>query len=131
MKWKHPKIYSRIILGTSALRRAVLAIAILPSWSEAGRADKQPAALALLPPRPFPPVAVESKAVIVWDVKNRKSLYDKNAEEELPLASITKIMTAAVAAEIFAPADIIPINESALGGGGNAGLAAGDNWRVE
>ena len=51
---------------------------------------------------PFIPLAtvpIKAEAAFVWDIKAGRPLYEKNAEEALPLASITKLMTALVAAE--------------------------------
>jgi len=39
---------------------------------------------------PFLTVAIQAKAAYVWDVTNKKVLFSKNADEPLPLASITK-----------------------------------------
>lgn len=39
---------------------------------------------------------ITSKAVVLYDVKARKPLLEKNSREVLPLASLTKLMTASV-----------------------------------
>ncbi|MEK7136309.1 MAG: hypothetical protein AAB821_01830 [Patescibacteria group bacterium] len=133
MNWNHPKIYGRAVVVVGAIFVASLTIAILPKWSEAVPLDKNTAQVTPLPmiTKTFLPVSLEAKSAIVWDVEKEKVIYEKNIDEELPLASITKIMTALVASEIFAPNDIIPISTSALAGGSNAGLIAGDNWTAQ
>jgi len=126
----NPKIYLRLIaLGTSTLI-VVFTFLWLPSWpavsppvvaAETAPVKTDPAAF-------FANLNLEAKAVMVWDVENRQVLYESNADQQLPLASITKIMTALVAADIFADSDLITISPSALAGGSNAGLLEGDTW---
>lgn len=53
------------------------------------------------PQKRFPQVTLQAKAAYVYDIANNKSLYTKNADAQLPLASITKLMTVLVAADIF------------------------------
>lgn len=40
-----------------------------------------------------------AKSIIMYDLANKNTLYAKNAKEKLPMASLTKIMTAIVAME--------------------------------
>jgi D-alanyl-D-alanine carboxypeptidase len=51
---------------------------------------------------PFEKLNLEAKSVIVYDVKNKRVLYEKNSNKPMPLASITKVMTALVATESLA-----------------------------
>src|SRR3989338_506658 len=46
---------------------------------------------------PFAAEALEAKAALVWDVQEGKAIYSLNEEAQLPLASLTKVMTALVA----------------------------------
>lgn len=48
---------------------------------------------------PLPEPKLEAVSAFVWDVKEQKALYNHNAGEQLPLASLTKLMTALVAME--------------------------------
>src|SRR5690606_21603622 len=45
----------------------------------------------------FDGVRLEARAALVYDVRNDTVLYSKNGDTTLPLASLTKIMTALVA----------------------------------
>ncbi len=49
----------------------------------------------------FEDLSIEAKSGYVWDVSRDKVIFDRNSKEQLPLASITKIMTAIVAKENF------------------------------
>jgi D-alanyl-D-alanine carboxypeptidase len=48
-------------------------------------------------PNPFQDVALEAQAAYVFDVRTGKVLFARNEEASLPLASLTKVMTAVVA----------------------------------
>lgn len=50
---------------------------------------------------PFEDLDLEAKAVYVFDIKNNKPVFAKNEVIQLPLASLTKIMTVVVAKEIM------------------------------
>ncbi|HEY4515478.1 MAG TPA: hypothetical protein VJJ22_05000 [Candidatus Paceibacterota bacterium] len=41
----------------------------------------------------FPPTKIEAVAYVVYDIKSNKMILEHNAEAQLPLASITKLMT--------------------------------------
>lgn len=45
------------------------------------------------------PLALATGAVLAYDIESNKVLYGKNAEEPMPIASITKLMTALVIVE--------------------------------
>ena len=45
------------------------------------------------PPDAFAEVPIEAKAAIVYDLAFEKTLYAKNADAQLPLASLTKLLT--------------------------------------
>jgi len=42
---------------------------------------------------------IQAVSAFVWDVKEQRALYNRNASAQLPLASLTKLMTALVAVE--------------------------------
>ncbi len=73
---------------------------------------------------------VKAKSAIVYDINSGKVLYNKNADMQLPIASITKLMTALVAEREFGATNLISISERALLTEGESGLVAGDFWRV-
>lgn len=74
--------------------------------SATGKEEQQPtpvtdAQLAVEAYNPFANVHISAKAAIVKDLRTGKVLYEKNAYEPLPLASITKVVTALTATEIL------------------------------
>ena len=77
---------------------------------------------------PFEEIMLEAKAAVVWDARARRILFERNAREALPLASLTKIMTAFVALMYVPETTLIPISDEALREEGDTGLTLGDEW---
>lgn len=76
--------------------------------------------------KPFEEVQVVAKAAYVFDVANQRALYKKNESEVLPLASVTKLMTALVAYEVLADTDAVVIDNTAIMQDGDSGLLEGE-----
>lgn len=81
--------------------------------------------------QPFENVRLEAKSAFVWDVQNQKILFNKNADDVRPLASITKLMTALVAYEILDPKARVSIPLTALKTEGDSGFSDGELFTVE
>jgi len=84
-------------------------------------------------PKPvtFSTLRLEAKAAIVYDVNSAKILYAKNINEHLPIASITKVMTA-FTASTYLPADtIITISQEEALVESSAGIVAGERWPIK
>ncbi len=73
-------------------------------------------------------VKVRAKAAYVWDVKGKQALYGKNEEEVLPLASITKLMTALLAYELASVDTKVFLSDAAAGQEGGGDLASGEEF---
>jgi serine-type D-Ala-D-Ala carboxypeptidase (penicillin-binding protein 5/6) len=93
-------------------------------------------------PIPIPPVTVErenpfdstkvfAKAIFVYDVRDEHVLFAKNSEQQLPLASIAKLMTALVAEENLVQGSSITISPEAIAELGDSGFFDGEEWKVE
>ncbi len=54
---------------------------------------------------PFENLNLEAKAVLVFDLAKNEPIFELNPEVQLPLASLTKIMTVIVAEEIIPPSE--------------------------
>ena len=79
----------------------------------------------------FENITLEAESAFVWDVKNQKVLFNKNADATQPLASITKLMTALVTSELLGKDDTVPITLDALKADGDSGLTDGETFTVE
>ena len=76
----------------------------------------------------LPPVSVEAKSAIVYDVSTGKTLYAKESNEQLPLASLTKLVTALVADEVVGQGTKVVVSDKAVETEGESGLLVGDSW---
>lgn len=59
-------------------------------------------------------VSLDAKSAIIYDVKADRDLYEKNISERLPIASLTKILNAAVSWEKFSPNEQVTIKSTAV-----------------
>jgi len=76
-------------------------------------------------------IALQAKAAYVFDVKSQRALYAKNESEPLPLASITKLMTALLAHELIVADELVTIPSVAIAQEGDSGLQAGELFTAE
>lgn len=79
---------------------------------------------------PYDAITVDAEAFFVYDVVKKEVLYSKNEERQLPLASITKLMTAVIAAEYLPKNTIISISNEAIMEEGDSGLTHGEKWNL-
>lgn len=76
------------------------------------------------------PVVV-AKAAYVLDVTTGTALYEKADSAQLPLASLTKLMTVDTALEILGKKGVVTITPEALTPEGDSGLSKGERWEAE
>ena len=74
----------------------------------------------------FEDVELEAAAAYVWDVREGRALYNKNAGAQLPLASLTKLMTALVVHETLEGAQPVHITLEAIHQEGESYFTAGE-----
>jgi len=91
---------------------------------------KTPSPLSSLIPNPFASILLEAKTAFVYDLANQKMLFGLHEDKPMPIASITKIMTALVALEVFSPEEVIMISRDSLDLEGDNGLFWGEKWPV-
>jgi serine-type D-Ala-D-Ala carboxypeptidase (penicillin-binding protein 5/6) len=78
-----------------------------------------------------PPPPVDADAVLVADGRTGEVLYALNEDERMPMASITKLMTALVTLENARPRDVVTVSPQAVGRGGSTiFLTPGEQLRV-
>lgn len=80
---------------------------------------------------PFKEIKLEAKAVYVFDINSGNVLFEKESGLRLPLASLSKAMTALVAYEVLPEAEgfIIPITGADIQKDGDDNLLVGEKWR--
>lgn len=79
-------------------------------------------------PNPFADVLLEAEVAYVFDVGKGKLLYGLHEERPVPIASITKIMTALVALDVLEKDTVIIIPKIALEEKGDNGLYWNEEW---
>lgn len=70
---------------------------------------------------------LSAKAVFVKDLTTGTILYQKNANDRLPIASTTKIMTALVASSYYKPNSVLVVGQSSQTPGSRVGLNLGED----
>ena len=79
----------------------------------------------------FEDLHLQAQSVIVWDVATQRVLFNKNADEARPIASVTKLMTALVAYELLDPDATVTITDEAIRTEGDSGLLSGETFTVQ
>jgi D-alanyl-D-alanine carboxypeptidase len=82
-------------------------------------------------PSPFEKVTILGKAAYVFDVTKNRILYKKNEFEQLPLASLTKLMTALTAYDLMPSDSEVTIKKEFLSEDGDNGLLANESWKLK
>ncbi len=80
---------------------------------------------------PFEFIEIEGEAAYVFDIVTGEVLYEKNKNMILPLASVTKVMTALTARDIMDEDDVVVIRPEDLSYEGSSGFVTGEEWRFE
>ncbi len=108
----------------------VLFMALFMSWIYPENLPDAKTAAMDVSVKPFPPVEIEAKAAYVYDVVNKKVLYEKEADTQLPLASLTKLMSALTASKLIPDYVKVTITSDDLREEGDTGLLNDEDWNV-
>jgi D-alanyl-D-alanine carboxypeptidase len=116
-----------LLLGTAITPKLAAVFASAPA-EEAAPAIEETAATSTPTNagEPFADVTIRAKAAYVWDVNNQKALYKKDEAKQLPLASITKLMTALIAHEVLDDSSKVTIDSLSIRQDGDSGLREGE-----
>lgn len=80
---------------------------------------------------PFARITLEARAVYVYDLATNEAIFALNKNERLPLASITKLMTALAAQSAIGGSAVVTLTRDDLSLEGDTGLRLGERWRME
>ncbi|OHA99903.1 MAG: hypothetical protein A3E93_00155 [Candidatus Zambryskibacteria bacterium RIFCSPHIGHO2_12_FULL_43_12b] len=108
---------------------ALISLVSLYTTKNSRKYDSAPSAV-LAKIDPFENIALEAKAAMVYDIKRSKVFFEKNADESLPLASLTKIMTAVTALDLLPKFSVVDINAEFLSEEGDSGLYKDEKWKL-
>lgn len=76
-------------------------------------------------------VSILAKSAYVFDTKDQRVLYEKNAEKAFPLASITKLMTALLAYELVSDDALVTLSDTALSQENSGDLRVGETFKIK
>lgn len=79
----------------------------------------------------FRDVDVRAKAFVVYDIVDRKIIASKNAETPLPLASLSKMMTAFTSLTHYDKSTEISIGTESVDEGYDLGLRKNQTWKLD
>lgn len=82
------------------------------------------------PAAPFLSVPLEAKAAVVYDLSTGQTLYADNAQAQLPLASLTKLLTVYAALAELSPATPITIPQDVIGLSSPHAFSAGQTFTL-
>lgn len=82
-------------------------------------------------PSPFSKISIRGKSYVVYDIVDQKVIAGKNEDMILPLASLTKVMTAVTARSHFDGKSKILISPKSLDGGYDIGLRNGQIFTLD
>lgn len=131
---RFPVVAQLSILGIVML--AIFSALLIPRGSTAptpappSPVPTEPASVPAVPQK-FDDVSLRANAAYVWDVRSQRALYAKNADEALPLASITKLMTALLAYELIEDDANTTVPAAAIKQEGASGLLVGERLSAE
>lgn len=74
---------------------------------------------------------LEGESAVVYDLNTGQAIFSYNADKQLPLASLTKVMTALVSAQNLTAEQIITIQAIDLAPLGESGLVVGEKWTAK
>lgn len=120
------------LAGALSITLVVLGLASGVALTTFFREHEAPVASSAHYPAPITldPTLLTAKSAIVYDLLDGRILYAKNAEKQLPLASLTKLMTAQVVLSHTAPNTEVQITKKDLEPEGDWGLRVGDTVRL-
>ena len=76
-------------------------------------------------------IQIRARSACVFDALKNEFVFEKNADSQLPLASLTKLATAITAKENLLPGTLINISQEAISQDGDNGFREGELWSLE
>lgn len=119
---------ARLIVALSFLIPFAVLILTYPSTNEHRKNDSGEIAKIK---ESFPAVDIIAKAAYVWDIENQKVIYAKNEKGQLPLASLTKVMTALIALNESGGSAKIKITSNSIMQEDDNGLVNEEKWNLK
>ena len=132
-EFSQPLSSSQGLFRTTLALIGVLLLALFFSVTASARdSDKntQVAAVAEQNPSTFTDLQLTAKAAIVADLTTGTVLFSKNADTQLPLASITKVPMILAVSEVLGENEEVPVSADAVARGEGGQVWSGEIWRA-
>ncbi len=126
------EIISQKLLALNAVMVGLVVVMVFAIYGQMNRSTKQVAEVReAVTSNAFDNLQLEGRSAYVFDIQQNKVLFKKNEFVQLPLASLTKLMTALVATEMY-PSDLhVTIKKEFLSTEGDSGLLVGETWKLK
>lgn len=121
----------RAVAAAFAVSFLVLLVMVAAARASSGASAPAAQTAATAATLPMQDVDIEARAAIVVDLATGKTLFAKNTEEPLPLASLTKAMLIDVVAPHLDPAERITIAREDVQRGEGGGPDMGEVWKAQ
>ncbi len=108
---------------TKSINLRKLSEAVLPT-------SKQTQPASLFNKNSFSDVTTQARAYIVYDINKQEIIASKNSDEVLPLASLTKVMTAVTARMHSDPTKQVIVTANPIDGNYDLGLQKNQVWKL-
>lgn len=95
------------------------------------KAAAQAAAVSAATESAFAGINLQARSAYVADLRDQRVLFERNADAQLPLASLTKVALVIVASESLSPDSVVNIPMHTTPDGAPARLGAGESWSVK
>lgn len=118
----------RLFLSLIVALLFLLIVSFVFGWKIERRDVSRPSEVVL---KPFPTVLLGAKAAYVYDIRTQTVFFAKNENNRLPLASLTKVMSALVAEDLSPLYNIVTVSEEALRAEGDSGLYRDEKWSLK
>ncbi|HEY0948023.1 MAG TPA: serine hydrolase [Candidatus Paceibacterota bacterium] len=120
-----------LVAGTAVLGLMGLLMPLFAKEEQAAPVAEAPVPQIAVNPEAFSGADVGGKAAIVYDLTTGEVLFEKNSRSQLPLASLTKLLTVYAAADALSPDATVTITDSALLPEGESGFVLGERFRFD
>lgn len=117
-----------ILAGCAVLLLFVLVTPLLHSQERAPVVEAPQEEPETPPVNTYANLGIEAKAAVVYDLATGETLYARNGKMQLPLASLTKLLTIYAAAGILGDTSTVTITPEALATEGESGLYVGESF---
>lgn len=124
--------YEKIYVATGIVGLVVIVLFFLIFYTKHSyiKIDELKTPVVIETTNPFDDATILAKSAVILDVHNKKFIYEKNPSNVLPLASITKLMTALAVSELIPRDTVVRIENEYVDWSERQELLPGERWNI-